>query len=540
MARKIALAVFLLLLGLALLLPGGPALAVGPNKSYLPMIFSPLKAPVLRWAYGGCTSYSCETGWYSSPAVADVNGDGKNEVLASAYTLWALNGDTGAIIWSAAANQGRTWPGVVVADIDKDGKKEILVAQGNGYVSAYKLDGSLKWQKRPAGTSEELRGLLVADLDGNNSNLEVVVTRAAGSATNTWVLDSSGNTRSGWSQLSSGSTKGYAWGVYNANAAAGNISGDGKLELIVPSDVHYINAYEPDGSSLQANTTDYPNKYWGLVGVWENLAVEKRGWGACDGVRAESYRANFADGPATISDVDGDGKREVVVTGNMYDCSTSNYQSKYIAPFIFNADRSRFVSGAYDWSTNPVDTGIFRTQDYNIIETAESNPVTADLDGDGKKEILFSAYDGLVHAFWLDKTEHGSWPFAVYKTGDPYYSFASEPLVADLDNDGKAEVIFTTWTQHDSHLNGKLYILDWTGKPIYTLDLPAPRSWQNAYVWNGGMGAPTLAKIGSSPDLALIINTAHSGVVVYDLPGTAGARILWGTGRGDFNRDGNN
>jgi hypothetical protein len=57
-------------------------------------------------------------------------------------------------------------------------------------------------------------------------------------------------------------------------------------------------------------------------------------------------------------------------------------------------------------------------------------------DGDGKKEILYASYDGRVHAYWLDKTEHGQWPFEVTPTGSSAWRFASEPVVADLDNDG--------------------------------------------------------------------------------------------------------
>jgi len=34
-----------------------------------------------------------------------------------------------------------------------------------------------------------------------------------------------------------------------------------------------------------------------------------------------------------------------------------------------------------------------------------------------------------------------------------------------------------------------------------------------------------------------VLNTAHSGLVAYDLPGTAGATVLWGTGRGNFQRN---
>jgi hypothetical protein len=124
----------------------------------------------------------------------------------------------------------------------------------------------------------------------------------------------------------------------------------------------------------------------------------------------------------------------------------------------------------------------------------------------------------------------------VYNPAEGFYRFASEPLVADLNNDGKAEVLFTSWTQKVSHQWGKLHILNWMGEPIYEKILPPPKS--TSVTWNGGLAAPTLADVDGDPDLELIINTAYAGVVVYDLPGTAGARLLWRTGRGNFQRDG--
>jgi len=80
----------------------------------------------------------CETGWYSSPAVADLDGDGKKEVIGSAYSIVVLDGETGTLKWRAksghdrsepdAANVGRNWPGIVIADVDHDGEPEIVTA----------------------------------------------------------------------------------------------------------------------------------------------------------------------------------------------------------------------------------------------------------------------------------------------------------------------------------------------------------------------------------------------------------------------------
>jgi hypothetical protein len=533
--KKTISSLFILLL--TCLLQGKPLTGTARNGE-LPQA---IQAPVLKWQYGGCYSSWCETGWYSSPAVGDIDGDSSPEVVASAYSIVTLNGATGALEWRVASGYdrsqpnansvGRTWPGIVLADVDNDGSTEIVTAHGGGWVSVYNAQGYFEpgWPKQPI--TNELRGLLVTDLD-NNGDLEIIVTGARGSEVNTWVYEHNGSLRAGWPQLSN--TGGYAWGVYNNNAAAADLDGDHLAEIIVPSDVHYINAYKPDGSHVKANAM-YSGKNWGQVGIWESLAIEQRGWGACDGVRAESYRTNFADGPADIADVNGDGTLEVVVTGNVYDCNAGYPPSRYTGVYIFNADRSRFNFTGFDWRTVPINTGAPISEDYNTIESATSNPATADLDGDGRLEILFASYDGRLHAYWLDKTEHGSWPFSVYKPADGYLSFASEPTVADLDADGHAEVIFTSWVQKINGKTGKLYILDYLGNPLHIVNLPGAYGSSS---WNGSLPAPTLANIDSDPDLEVVINTAHSGVVAYDLPGTSNAVVLWGTGRGSYQRSG--
>jgi hypothetical protein len=156
------------------------------------------------------------------------------------------------------------------------------------------------------------------------------------------------------------------------------------------------------------------------------------------------------------------------------------------------------------------------------------------LDGDGKLEILYPSYDGRVHAYWLDKTEHGQWPYAINKAGEGFFRFAGEPVVADLDNNGRAEVIFASWVQKGKNATGKLHLLDDQGNVLHEVDLPKAFNGD----WNGALAAPTLANIDSDADLEVVLNTAHAGFVAYDLPGTANARILWGTGRGSQMRTG--
>jgi len=504
-----------------------------------------IQTPILKWQKGGCYSSWCEMGWYSSPAVADLDGDGKMEVIGSAYSIFVLDGKTGNLEWQVksghdrsegtnVASVGRTWPGVVVADVDGDNALEIVTAHGGGYVSVYNAQGYFEpgWPQRPA--SNEFRSLSVADLDGDGK-MEIVAGLARLNRLNAWVFEPDGSLRPGWPQLST--DQGSAAGLYNDNIGIGDLDGDGKLEVVIPSDTITIAAYRPDGSQLSTNTLyhNHPGHdmdFWAEVPAYVDLQYEIQGYGPC--YDQPTARANFAIGPANIVDLNGDGTNEVAAIGNVHDCHTSPYTDLYNVPYLFNPDRARFNAGGYDWTTLPPNPGAPLSEDYNLIESAAPNPVTVDLDGDGQLEILYPSYDGRLHAFWLDKTEHGEWPYSVYNPSEGFYRFASEPAVADLDNDGKAEVIFASWVQKQTGATGKLHILNYLGQHLQEIDLPPAFNGD----WNGALSAPTLANIDNDPDLEAVLNTAHSGLVAYDLPGTVGARVLWGTGRGSYLRNG--
>jgi hypothetical protein len=223
-----------------------------------------------------------------------------------------------------------------------------------------------------------------------------------------------------------------------------------------------------------------------------------------------------------------------VGTGRVYDC-TGGETTKYTGVYIFQTDRGRFVTPDYDWTIVPTDLGEPLSMDWNVIEGASYNPAVADLDGDGEKEILYSDFAGNVHAFWLDRTEHGSWPVEIYEPAEGFFRLASEPVVVDLDNDGAAEVILTSWTEKGSNANGFVHVISANGTVLHEIPLPPALGSSD---WDGALAAPTLANIDSDADLELLVQTAHSGVAAYDLPGSAGARVQWGTGRGSFTRSG--
>jgi len=496
-----------------------------------------IQAPVLKWQRGGCYSSWCETGWYSSPAIADLDGNGTAEVIGAAYSIFILNGDSGTLIKPIDPPGGRQWPSLVTADLDNDGDLEIVTAHGDGYLHVFDHHGDPVWSLQPTPGSE-LRSLAAYDLDGNQT-LEILV--ASTRAENQWfVYEHNGVLRAGnWPQHSPDSnTNGYTSGCFNQNLAAADLDGDGRAEIIGPNDTHYVAAFEDDGSqtrasSLYGSNPDGTNKFWSRVGVHVDHEVDLRGYANC-GIE---HRPNFAHSAPILVDVNRDGTLEVVIVGNVYNCGTNPYTSLYEMPYILNSDRTRWSASEFDWTVLPTADGDSAplSENYNQIENNQPNPVAADLDGDGFLEILFPSYDGRLHAFWLDKSEHGNWPYAVTNPAEGVIRFATEPLVVDLDNNGYAEVIFASWVEKGSGKTGKLHILDHQGNPLHEIDLPAAFGGAD---WNGALAAPALGNIDADADLEIVLNTAHSGLVAYDLPGSSQARILWGAGRANYQRSG--
>ncbi len=444
-----------------------------------------------------------------------------------------MRGDTGAIEWAySAPGGGRIWPGVAVADLDGDGAREIVVAQYDRLAVLHSNGTPAPgWPAQPF-VGGEIRTLAVADLDLDGTR-EILIARAGGFSDENWlVLEPNGAVRLGWPRLAP-SDPGYAYGAYNQNLAVGDLDGDGDLEVAASSDVHYLAAFGDDGTLLAASSVYGSGKVWSQVGAHYDNATDLIGYSECrPGLRVDS-RPNFAESGPAIGDLDGDGRNEIVVIGSFYDCGTANYDQLFQLPIILESDRTRWVAPGYDWTVLPVPDASAApiSTSYLEIESAQPNAVLADLDGDGVKEILYASYDGRVHAFWAaDKTEHGAWPFVVHG-GASDKRFASEPVVADLDGDGQAEVIFTTWTAHGSNQGGDLLIVSASGTEVSRVALP--RSAQN---WDGALAAPTLANLDGDQNVEVAIGTTNSGLVVYEIPGSRADRLRWPTGRGNVMR----
>ena len=218
-----------------------------------------------------------ETGWFSSPGLVDLNGDGRLEIVAPFYSTFVFDAK-GHTLGKGTATKGRVYAPEVVADLDGDKVPEIVVGGNEGTVAAYDLVGG-RLQLKPGwpastcsgGQCPEARGMAAADLDGDG-RLEVVVTTTNTSPTGSqvFVFDAAGAlyqpagaAATAWPRFNTLRGPGndadfngvgnHGYGAYGENVGIGNLDDDPQLEIVVTFDNHQINVFNHDGTSVLAS-----------------------------------------------------------------------------------------------------------------------------------------------------------------------------------------------------------------------------------------------------------------------------------------------
>ncbi|MCB9745510.1 MAG: VCBS repeat-containing protein [Alphaproteobacteria bacterium] len=165
------------------------------------------------------------------PAVADFDGDGLGEVVASGGgDIWLLDTD-GALLWQQSLpNNSITSGPPTVADFDGDGEPEIGVAGMSLYV-VYETDGSVLWWQPSQDSSSGVTGSAVFDFEGDGAADAVYADE-----TRAWVFSGA----DGAVKLESPDHSSWTVTEY---APIVDVDGDDQVEIIVPSNTHpsYLN-----------------------------------------------------------------------------------------------------------------------------------------------------------------------------------------------------------------------------------------------------------------------------------------------------------
>jgi outer membrane protein assembly factor BamB len=180
---------------------------------------------------------------YSSPAVADCDGDGKMEVVIGSNDrkVYCLRGSDGTKKWEfTTGNTVQSSP--AVADVDGDGKMEIVIGSNDKKVYCLRgSDGTQKWEF-PTGGDVHTPGALV-DIDGDG-RFEYLVSQ---SNTSTLYCLNAENGSLAW-QIN------LAVDVHSP--FAGDIDGDGCSEIIVGTQGADAQGYRVFAIDDPANSTN--------------------------------------------------------------------------------------------------------------------------------------------------------------------------------------------------------------------------------------------------------------------------------------------
>jgi hypothetical protein len=398
-----------------------------------------------------CVDSSCTATWVhlppadapanvqvsSIPVVADLDGDCVPEIIFNTYisnnitsqgVIRAINGDTGQQLWSVTdpLYQSNSTSNPAVGDIDADGLPEVVYQGAPGsWLTAIDSDGTPMWNSDPFVGGHNSGSVAIANMDGVGP-AEIIFGAAIYSNTGAllWEGDA-GIGRDGQGPIS----------------CIADLDGDSRPELLGGN-----TAYKTTGTVAGG---DFNGSIW-----WEST---------------------IGDGRCGVADFDADGMPEVILvrggqiyaldgqTGALIDqINIPGSADRGGAPNIadFNADGQPDVAtaGSSSYIVTEFD-GVTFTELWRATVEDDSSRVTGssvfDFDGDGRNEVIYNdekfirIYPGVEPDCALDPIGPSCDGIMddteiLFKDPNSSRTRTEYPVVADVDGDFKAELVFST------------------------------------------------------------------------------------------------
>jgi chitodextrinase len=347
-------------------------------------------------------------GWiYSVPAVADLNNDGQEEIFVAPVNqqkIFAFKKDgTNLAGWPVTLPLYiPTTNSLVISDISGDGKKEVIVRTGT-YIDVIGYDGNSYpgWPQR----IDYFTGSPAAgDLDGDGSS-EIVILSQFGSTLQVYALNGDGSIVSGFPKtvFENGTAQTGSYKNYDTHLV--DIDDDKKLEMIIHPRIQNVD-------------TVYVLDYQG-----DRLP----GW-------PKTITADFeVEIDRTLAgDITGDGMAEIIV---YYSKQGASGEDTYITVFDANGNE---LPNYPQWAARSV---------------GRMGPALGDATDDGTLDIVIPNYGDGGYAFKCSPsvfTKDGlvSHPYC-------YYSHDALPAIVDFNGNGEPNVIASGG--HNIHVLSKYY-----------------------------------------------------------------------------------